>query len=231
MGIDAALLWTGSSSVGRGLHELAEVQRAVLLVVGSNTRSLFGRVMVGDHTRNALNGAPCAVAVAPAGYAGRPVVLSEINIGYDGSEASRAAVTVAARRAGAGGKVFVVHAYHLPPDFLGSPNFDRQLSAHRDHGRALLDTLLLVGNDELLDVEYETELLGGPPAQAIADVARARDADEIVVGAHGHGRVRALLGGVSHELLHIADRPVVVIPAAAAAQRESQTHRESAAPG
>jgi nucleotide-binding universal stress UspA family protein len=63
--------------------------------------------------------------------------------------------------------------------------------------------------------EYETELIGGPPAEAIANVARVRDADEIVVGARGLGRVRALLGSVSHELLHIADRPVLVIPAAA----------------
>jgi nucleotide-binding universal stress UspA family protein len=150
-----------------------------------------------------------------------------IVVGYGGSPASRAAVTYAARRAGAAGKVFVVHAYDLPPDFLGSPNFDTQLAAHRDHGRALLDTLLPVGDDKLLDVECEMELIGGPPAQAIADVARVRGADEIVVGARGHGRVRALLGSVSHELLHIADRPVVVIPAAAAdaAQHESQTQR------
>jgi nucleotide-binding universal stress UspA family protein len=140
-----------------------------------------------------------------------PVIV----VGYDGSEASRAAVTVAARRAGRRGRVFVVHAYELPPDFLGSPNFDRLLSDREDHGRALLDAMPLTGNDELLDTEYETELIGGPPAQAIADVARVRDADEIVVGARGLGRVRALLGSVSHELLHIADRPVLVIPAAA----------------
>ena len=71
-------------------------------------------------------------------------------------------------------------------------------------------------HDELLaGPEYEPELIGGPPAEAIAAVARARHADEIVVGARGIGRLRALLGSVSHELLHIADRPVVVIPAAA----------------
>jgi nucleotide-binding universal stress UspA family protein len=46
-------------------------------------------------------------------------------------------------------------------------------------------------------------------------MSRARNADEIVVGARGLGRMRALLGSVSHELLHIADRPVVVIPTAA----------------
>ena len=138
-----------------------------------------------------------------------------IVVGYDGSEASRAALTLAARRAGRRGKVFVVHAYELPPDFLGSPNFERLLSERKDHGRALLDAMPLTGNDELLDTEYETELIGVAPAQAIAEIARVRDADEIVVGARGLGRLRALLGSVSQELLHIADRPVVVVPAAA----------------
>jgi len=57
----------------------------------------------------------------------RPVIV----VGYDGSEASRAAVTLAARRVGRHGKVFVVRAYELPPDFLGSPNFERLLSSAR----------------------------------------------------------------------------------------------------
>jgi len=35
------------------------------------------------------------------------------------------------------------------------------------------------------------------------------------VGARGLGPVRSLLGSVSHELLTIADRPVLVIPARA----------------
>ena len=84
----------------------------------------------------------------------------------------------------------------------------------------------LTGNDELLETEYETELIGGPPAEAIANVARVRDADEIVVGARGLGRVRALLGSVWHELLHIADRPVLVIPAAAVESVEASRSAE-----
>src|SRR5947209_14486243 len=61
-----------SPTPGRGLHELAEEEDADLLVVGSTRRSLLGRVLVGDHTNAALNGAVCAVAVASAGYAGTP---------------------------------------------------------------------------------------------------------------------------------------------------------------
>jgi len=137
-----------------------------------------------------------------------------IVIGYDGSDASRAALLFAARQAGSRGRVFIVHSYELPPDFLGWPNYDRLLSERRDRGAALLRGLPLQ-SDALAGPEYETELIGGPPAESIAEVARVRNADEIVVGARGLGRMRALLGSVSGELLHIADRPVVVIPAAA----------------
>ncbi len=136
-----------------------------------------------------------------------------IVVGYDGSDAARAALMFAARQAGASGRVFIVHAYELPPDFLGSPYHDRLLSERRDRGEAWLRELPL-DDHALAGPQYHTELIGGPPAEAIADVARARNADQIVVGARGLGRVRALLGSVSHELLHIADRPVVVIPAA-----------------
>jgi len=141
----------------------------------------------------------------------RPAVV----VGCHGSEASRAALMLAVRRAGRIGRVFVVHAYELPPDFLGSPNYQQLLSESTDRGRALSHGLPLTGNDEQSEIGCETELIGGPPAQATGSVARARDADEIVVGARRLGRVRALPGSVSHEVLNIADRPALVIPTAA----------------
>src|SRR4051794_17106601 len=42
-GVEAHLHWYGSSSVGRGLHELCDVIGADLLVVGSSRRGLLGR--------------------------------------------------------------------------------------------------------------------------------------------------------------------------------------------
>lgn len=133
-----------------------------------------------------------------------------IVVGYDGSDTGRAAVAYARRRAGADGRVFVVHAYDLPADMLGFPNYQRLLDERQGHGRTLLAEIAPQGDDAHL----ETELIGGSPAHVIADVARIREADEIVVGARGLSRARALLGSVSSELLHVADRPVVVIPAA-----------------
>ena len=88
--VEAELRWYGSSSVGRGLHELAELTGADLLVIGSSRRGLLGRILIGDDTRAALNGAPCAVAIAPAGYSRETVAMREVGVGYDGSPESEA---------------------------------------------------------------------------------------------------------------------------------------------
>ena len=70
-GIGAALRCAESPSPGRALRELAEATGADLLVVGSSRHGRLGRILLGDDTRGALDGASCVVAVAPAGYAAR----------------------------------------------------------------------------------------------------------------------------------------------------------------
>lgn len=136
-----------------------------------------------------------------------PVIV----VGYDGSSTSRAAVDHAARQAGRRGKVYVVHSYRPPPDWLGFPNYQGVLDDHRARGKATLDALTMT-DDPLLATNFETELLDSPQAEAITKVAETRGADEIVIGSRGLGRVRSALGSVSQEVLHRATVPVVVIP-------------------
>jgi len=138
----------------------------------------------------------------------RPCVV----VGYDGSAPAREAVRYAARRAGEGGRVVLVYAFHPPPDHLGTPFYERHLTEHEGHGRAVLDEILRSGDPALAGRTVEDELVGGPPAETIARVARVHDADEIVVGSRGHGRLGAVIGSVAQGLLHLADRPVVVLP-------------------
>jgi nucleotide-binding universal stress UspA family protein len=78
-------------------------------------------------------------------------------------------------------------------------------------------------------IDWEPELIGGPAARAIADVATVRDADEIILGTRGFGRMRALLGSVAHELIHLAPCPVVVIPERVVAASETRIAQEIAA--
>jgi nucleotide-binding universal stress UspA family protein len=131
-------------------------------------------------------------------------------VGYDGSDCARMAVEYAGKRAGPNGKVFVVNAYGPPHDWLGHREYDRIVADHQSRGRELLEALM-ADRASLPETTYETELLEGPAADAIARVAEIRGASEVVVGSRGAGRVRRVLGTVSHDLLHSAKCPVVVI--------------------
>lgn len=137
----------------------------------------------------------------------KPVIV----VGYDGSPASRTALEYAARIAGAGGCLYIVHAYRVPRDYWGSQYYSVMLDEAAAEARGLIERL--PGEfDVLRDVDWYSEVVGSVPAHAIAEVALTRHADQIVVGSRGHGRARALLGSVSHELIHLAACPVTVIP-------------------
>ena len=127
-------------------------------------------------------------------------------VGYDGSPAARAALAYALERPHA--QVTVVYAYDAPSSFLGAPYFDEALSDSQLHGRELLDEMQ---REHGLGPAVELDLLEGPPVDALARAAIARDADEIVVGSRGLGRFRGAFGSVSHGLLHEADRPLVIV--------------------
>ena len=197
------------------LAELASETGAEEIVVGSRGIGRFAAA-VGSISHALLAHADRPVVVVPeaaadqlpdnGGRGGRTVV-----VGYDGSPPARAALEYAARRAGTDGEVVAVYAFQRTPDWLGAPYYQRALDASQASGRALLRSL----EDEQseLGVSLTTSLLEGPPARAIVAAGVARDADEIVVGSRGFGRLRGALRSVSHAVLHEADRPVVVIPA------------------
>jgi nucleotide-binding universal stress UspA family protein len=62
-------------------------------------------------------------------------------------------------------------------------------------------------------VSAEEEILEGSAADRVVELARDRNARQIVVGSRGLGAVAgALLGSVSSAIIHRADRPVLVVP-------------------
>jgi nucleotide-binding universal stress UspA family protein len=94
-GVIAEVRDIASWSVGRGLHQLVEESAADLLVVGSCSRGMLGRVFIGDDTRASLNGASCAVAVAPHGYAESTASAKTVGVAYNGTAEADAALAVA----------------------------------------------------------------------------------------------------------------------------------------
>jgi nucleotide-binding universal stress UspA family protein len=131
--------------------------------------------------------------------------------GFDGSPASRAAVSLAVQRATPDGRVVVVHAFSPPDGTYGGPSYQKLLDVALSRARELLANLA-EEVPELGSLDWDTEVLAGPAAIALRNVADVEHATEIVVGTRGFGRARALLGSVAHDLIHLASCPVTVIP-------------------
>jgi nucleotide-binding universal stress UspA family protein len=61
-------------------------------------------------------------------------------------------------------------------------------------------------------VPYELEVASGDPAHTLIDILENFGCDMVVMGARGMGTLRsAMLGSVSHEVLHAAPVPVLIV--------------------
>jgi nucleotide-binding universal stress UspA family protein len=203
--VDAELVSVVATSPGRGLHQQAEEQNADLLVVGSCGRGTLGRAMLGDDTRAALNGAPCAVAIAARGYADHPKPIANVGVGYDGSPESTAALAVA--RELAAPTRATLHALEVVPiatyAYTGMmpPAIGESIDALLREASARMN--------ELPDVEGRA--VYGLTGEELA--AFGGQVDILVVGSRGYGPVKRLvLGSTSDYLQRHARCSLLVLP-------------------
>lgn len=200
----------------RALVELARELDADEIAVGSRGFGALRAAALGSTSHALLHETDRPVLVVPRRAVERELRLAAagasgeepptIVVGYDGSDNARAALDYATGRAGtARGQVIAVCAFYAPADWLGAPYYQLSLDEHHERARELTR-----GLEDLPGIE--TDIVEGPPIDALIRTAAARDAAEIVVGARGLGRFKAALGSVSHSLLHEADRPVVIVP-------------------
>lgn len=203
--VTAELLSCVSASPGRGLHDLAEQQHADLLVVGSCSRGLLGRALLGDDTRGSLNGAPCAVAVASGDFAGDPAAIATIGVGYDGSP--EAACALAAARALAdqtGASIRVLEVVSIP-----SYSFTGMVPAAMGEG---IEIMLEQAGERIAALPGVTgEARYGLPGEELA--AFSGRVELLIVGSRNYGPVRRLvLGSTSDYLARHARCSLLVLP-------------------
>ena len=129
-------------------------------------------------------------------------------VGYDGTDGGHAALDEAIKVAGdLGGSVVVVYAY----DKVMMGGELRDLDAVIiERGTALLTEA--EGIAAAAGVPSTTHFIEGRPADALVAAADTADARFIVVGSYGERPIKgALVGSTPYRLIHLAERPVIVV--------------------
>jgi nucleotide-binding universal stress UspA family protein len=194
-----------------GLKEIAAGESADVIVVGSTHRGRLGQVLPGSVGERVLNNAPCAVAVAPLGLAGKGLRLEKVAVAYDGSREAGVALDLAlelAQPAGATLLILGAVEFNVEVTGLGAQTLDdvevARMQHHLERARERVPA----------SVEVETRILRGPPSHVISEAAEC--ADLLVLGSRGHygAARRVLLGSVATQVTRSAPCATLVTPAA-----------------
>ena len=134
-----------------------------------------------------------------------------IVLAYDGSEHAQKAAALAGEEARVhGAKVVIVYAYDPVPEWLGEPLFEEALARRVTYAQEKVKE----ARERLGEVPagIEEEILEGPAAEAILNVAKVHQADLIVMGTRGLGGLAGvLLGSQSQKVLALSPCPVLLV--------------------
>lgn len=197
-------------SPARALHELAEAMHPAVVVIGSAHRGRIGRILLGSVGSALLSGAPCAIAVAPQGYASRERrSMLRLCVAVDGSDESWPALAAATGLAARLHASLTLLGVVEPIRFSHGGEYPAIDPTSYEH--AAEQAFERAMDRVPADLPATRQLMKGDAPALIADAAS--DYDLLILGSRGYGPVRrALLGSVSAKLMEISPAPVLILP-------------------
>ncbi|HUO73944.1 MAG TPA: universal stress protein [Solirubrobacteraceae bacterium] len=212
VGMAAHVSSVEAPSPRHGLHAFATSHEADLLVIGATRHDDISRLLIGDDTREVLEDPPCAVAVAPIGYAAHAADIDEIGVAYDSSPGSDEALAVARHLADRYHATLSVFEAVTPPVYA----------------RDIYDVEGQI-EDEVTEARERSAALGDVESQAVAadhtvEALRRYEptVDLLVIGPHKYTPIDRLLEHtISQRLADNAPRPLLVLSSAARSSRRA----------
>ena len=216
--LEAEVVGALASSPARELDRVARERNAQAVILGSTHRGALGRVIPGSVAERLLAGSPCAIAIAPGGFAEREAGLDRIAVAFDGSRESRTALTEAAEIAAKSGAALTLIEVFDPREpaeatvaalgYTGpvappTPSAER-LERIRERLNGAIATLPE-------GIEASAEVIEGEPGTTLIESSKRFDL--LVIGSRGYGPFgRVLMGSVSSLVIREAECPVIAMP-------------------
>jgi nucleotide-binding universal stress UspA family protein len=136
-------------------------------------------------------------------------MFERIVVAIDGSEVAERVLDAAQELATlSGAEVWVLHVVEREVSKFAVTSTETNQEAH-----ALVDAAVAKLASAGIAVHGEVaHAIFGYAAREVISLAHARDAGVIVMGSRGHSELAGLLvGSTAHKVIHLSDRPVVVV--------------------
>jgi nucleotide-binding universal stress UspA family protein len=207
-----------STSIPKGLMEIASEYDAGIVVLGSSSSGLAGRIALGSVTERLVHTASVAVAIAPRGYGQSSLPVQRLTASFGGSaDTSKLIATVAEMAKRWQTEMRIASFTVRPPSMFGGsiePSAEdlvtrqwaqrtteavvRQLTEARE-SLAIPDVDLVIGT-------------GTDWNDAVNDVAW-KSGDLLVLGSGAAGPLsRVFLGSAASKILRHSPVPVMIVP-------------------
>lgn len=137
-------------------------------------------------------------------------MFEKILLAVDGSQHALQAARLAGEIARlTAADLWIVNSFDPVPSYLGEPNMSRVIAARTREAEGIIK----IARSEVGEIpgEIHLEMLEGPPAEAILNVADVRQIELIIMGTRGLSRLAGvLLGSQSQRVTAHANCPVLL---------------------
>jgi nucleotide-binding universal stress UspA family protein len=183
----------------------ARAFEADLVIIGSRGLSDWQSLTQAGVTHEVLCGLDCPVLIVRSGTGSAPFETSKVLLAIAGGDDLGPGVRAALAVASPGATMMVVHVAQAMSGLHGFAYVESGDEIHE----TMTQACRLLGDAGV--VVQGVVASQGPVAKAVANIATRWNADLIVVGSSRMGDIGSLfLGSVSHDLLHMTDRPVLI---------------------
>jgi nucleotide-binding universal stress UspA family protein len=186
-----------------------------LIVMGTHARTGIARTFLGSTTEGVLRTSDVPVLTTRTSTPAEASPFARLLVAVDDSDASDAAVAVAARLSHAlGARLIIAHAADTTRLYENAGNYGfnplpLQEDIERESAAVVAHAL---EHASIPATTVDVALVEGHPAAAILDAASTRKATAIVMGSHGRRGIRRfVLGSVAECVVRESDLPVLVV--------------------
>ena len=215
---DISVVVHQSTSIPRGLMELVDHHHADLVVVGSSSSGLLGKVALGSVTDRLVHTAAVPVAIAPRGYPSSPLPIQRLTAAYGGAADAVGLIATTADLAKRWSARMRIASFTVRPlrMFGGTIEPSAEDLVVRQWTRQTMDAALKQLNEARATIaipDVDVVVGAGTDWREAVDGITWESGDMLLLGSGAAGPMaQVFLGSVAAKIIRHAPVPVMIMP-------------------